>query len=53
MKKDTRTKILECAAKKEKIEHPWTTSTLAMRIAMDHGVKEYPDCVMTVREKRK
>lgn len=53
MKKETRDKILKCAAKKEHIEHPWTTPTIAMRIATDHGVKDYPDCIMTVRETKK
>ena len=53
MKKETRDKILRCGAKKEEKEHPWATPSLAMRIATDHGVKDYPDCVMTVREKRK
>jgi hypothetical protein len=50
MRKETKDKILKCAAKKEQSEHPWTTPTLAMRIATDHGVKDYPDCIMTVRE---
>lgn len=54
MKKATKTKILQCAAKKEQKEHPWASPTLAMRIATDHGVKEYPECIMTIREgKRK
>ena len=54
MKKSTKTKILECAAKKEQEEHPWASPTLAMRLATDHGVKEYPECIMTIREgKRK
>ena len=53
MKKETRSKILECAAKKEHKEHPWATPTMAMRIATDHGVKDYPDCAMTIREGKK
>ena len=54
MRKETRDKILKCAAKKEHKEHPWATQELSLRIATDHGVKEYPDCIMTVREgKRK
>ena len=53
MKKSTKAKILECAAKKEAAEHPWATPTMAMRIATDHGVKDYPDCAMTIREGKK
>jgi hypothetical protein len=54
MKKESnRAKAMKCAAKVEQKEHPWATPTMAMRIATDHGVKDYPDCVMTVREQRK
>jgi hypothetical protein len=53
MKKETRIKILECAAKKEQHEHPWATPTIAMRIATDHPIKDYPDCIMTVRERKR
>lgn len=53
MKHETKDKILKCGAKKEAKEHPWATPTIAMRIATDHGVKEYPQCIMTVRERRK
>lgn len=53
MKHETKDKILKCGAKNEAKEHPWATPTIAMRIATDHGVKEYPQCIMTVRERRK
>jgi hypothetical protein len=53
MKKSTKEKILKCGAVKEQKEHPWATPTIALRIATDHGVKDYPDCKMTVRDNRK
>jgi len=53
MRNETRTKILQCGAKKEGKEHTWASPTIAMRIATDHGVKDYPDCIMTVRETKK
>jgi len=46
-------KIMTCAAKVEQKEHPWATPDMAMRIATDHGEKDYPQCLMTVRERRK
>jgi len=47
-------KVMKCAAKVEQKEHPWATPDMAMRIATDHGMKDYPQCIMTVREgKRK
>lgn len=53
MKKAAKSKIMKCAAKVEEKEHPWATPTMAMRIATDHGMKEYPQCIMTVRDNRK
>jgi len=53
MNKNTRNKVLKCGAKKEQKEHPWASPSIAMRIATDHGAKDYPECVMTVRERRK
>ena len=50
MRKSEKSKILHCAAKVEAKEHPWASPTLALRIATDHGVKEYPQCKMTVRD---
>jgi hypothetical protein len=50
MKKATKDKILQCGAKKEQHEHPWASPTLALRIATDHGVDDYPQCKMTVRD---
>lgn len=44
---------MTCAAKIEAKEHPWATPNLAMRIAMDHGEGEYPQCKMTVRDVKK
>ena len=53
MKRETKSKILACGAKKEAREHPWASPTIAMRIASDHGAKEYPGCKMTVRDYKK
>ena len=53
-RKGTKAKIIQCAAKIEQKEHPWASPDLAMRIATDHGARDYPQCKMTVRDvKRK
>lgn len=53
MQKKQKGKVMACAAKIEQKEHPWATPTIAMRIATDHGEGDYPQCIMTVRERRK